>query len=196
MSLQRIIFVFVLLCFFDVNDFHVEGTLSSAAKTHRIQSKRLLTSRKAGNNLQAQHAQSDASLSASSTSSLTELKAADSQPIASTSNGVQIDSMSFKEVDLQAPSMVDGIKHIRFIHSIDLSDASRVTQNIDGNINPARDGVFARVRKAMLRYGSAAAIGSAIGVTGVELKKKLLLDNANNVENTTTIDSIEITNPL
>lgn len=33
-----------------------------------------------------------------------------------------------------------------------------ISTNSDGNINPTRDGVFARVRSAMLPYGSAATL--------------------------------------
>lgn len=190
MSLQcSIVVVFVLLCFFVVNNFHVKGTLtSSIAKTRRTQSMRSPTSHKNGNNLQAQ---SGSSLS--STASLTELKATDSQP--STSNARRIDSMNFREIDLQP--------HTNRLHTqVDLHDASAVTHN-SGNINPARDGVYARVRNAMLRYGAAAAIGSAIGATGIELKKMLYPDNNNNNNNITeniteniTLVSNEINNPL
>lgn len=222
-SLQRIniiiiIIISVLLCFFAVNknnEFRVEGTLTStmAKNARRSQSMRLLTtttqSRKTGNMIETKdtHTQSGSpsSSSSSSTTSLTELQATDSQPI-------RIDSgTSFKDVDLKpSSSIADRTRHTSLLHSVDLHEASMPTQSIDGRVNPARDGVFARVRNAILRYGTAAAIGSAIGVTvvsGAELKKQLFPDSNNNkndniTENsintttTTTIDSKEINNPM
>lgn len=152
MSLQRIILVLVLLyCCFSAIDFQVGGTLTgtSMAKTRRTQSMRPLTSHthKPENiGLGKTQTQSGSSISSSaSTAPLTEIKAADSQPIPSTSSlsGRQIDGTSFKEVDLRPLS--ERTRHTSSINSVDLIDPS-ISTHSDGHINPARDGVFARVR--------------------------------------------------
>lgn len=181
---------FVLLCFFSANDFHVEGTLSatSITRTHRIQSRGPLTSYRSGSNLKT-HTRSG---SESSGSSLTEQQtAADSQPIASTSTGKKIDSTDFNEVDLQP--LVEKQKRTSFINSVNLNEASVSTHSINGNINPAIHGVYARVRSAMLRYGSAVAIGSAVGVGGLEVNKKFFPDYNNN-NNITQVNDTQVIN--
>lgn len=207
-TLQYIIFVIILLYFFTVNDSRVEGILGSVGKTSRTQSMRQLTSRRTG--------QSGSSSSSSSTTSLktsdvtAAAAAADLQPmIASTSTGRRIDSMSLREVNIQP--MMERTRHNSLHYSLDLHDASRATHSIDGNINPARDGVFARVRDAMLHYASVAGVGVIVGASGVELKHKLYPDNCtndareninnNNTENTentenTTLEPIDISIPL
>lgn len=68
-------------------------------------------------------------------------------------------------------------KHVRFMGSASLIDPNAGTQS--ENIDPTRDGVFARVRNRMLRYGSGAVIGSAIGAGGLAAKQ-LLFQNNNN----------------
>lgn len=201
MSPQRIILVFVLLHYFSPIDFQVGGALSitSIAKARRTQSMRPLTYRRSGNNLNTQ------SGSESSGSSITELRtAADSQPIASTSARKEIDSTSFKEVDLHP--LVEKAKRTSFINSVDLNEASLSTHS-NGNINPGRDGVFSRVRNAMLRYGAAVAIGSVVGVGGFEVKEKLFpvhnntnITQVNNIQkyqdSNTTPDPDGIINPM
>lgn len=114
-------------------------------------------------------------------------------------------------MDLQP--FVEKTKRTSSINSVSLNEASTSTHS-DGHINPARDGVFARVRSAMLRYGSAVAIGSTVGVAGYEVNRKLFPDNNNitqvnnnitQVNNTekyqnsaksSSLDSDEISNPL
>lgn len=186
MSLQRIILVLVLLyCCFSVIDFQVGGTLtgSSMLKTRRTQSMRPLTShthKTENTGLGKTQTQSRSSISSSaSTAPLTEIKAADSEPIPSTSSlsGIQIDSTSLKEVDHRQLS--ERTRHTSLIESIDLNDPS-ISTHSDGSINPSRDGVFARVRNTILRYGSAGVIGAAVGVGGFELKKHFFADNNNN----------------
>lgn len=182
MSLKRFILVFVLLCSFSAIDFQVEGALSMA-KTRRTQSMRLLTSHKTENNIKT-HTQSG---SESAGSSLTELRAPNSHPIASTSTGKKFDSTTFEEVDLTP--LVEQARRTGFINSINLNEASSSTHS-NGNINPARDGVFARIRSAMLRHGTAGVIGSAIGVGGFEIKKKLFPGEFNDTHvNNTQVDS-------
>lgn len=180
--LQRTILALVLFYLFSANDFQVGGALS--AKARRAQTTRLLTTR---NNLDVQRAGSTSSLNG----------AADSRSTASTASGGRIDSTSFKEIDLQP---ADRARHSSLLQSIDLGEASMGVNT--ENFDPARDGVFARVRKAMLRYGAAAAIGSAVGVGGLEVKRQLFPDSSNNTEKyqsvveNTTDDSHGIFNPL
>lgn len=192
-TLQRIILVFVLLHFFAPNDFQVGGALSIASitKTRRTQSMRPIIPR--SGNIRNRNTQSG---SESSSSSINELQSAgaDSQPIASSSStGKEIDSTSFKEVELQP--FVEKTKRTSFINSVNLNEASVSTQS-NGNINPARDGVFARVRSAMLRYGSAVAIGSVVGVGGSEVKKKLFPNNNNNMNITQVNNTQEVNNNI
>lgn len=125
--------------------------------------------------------------SPSSKSSLTELKVVDSQPIPSTSTGIKIDSTRFTEVDLQSIPEKTRRTSSSSINSISLHEAS-ITTNSDGNINPNRNGVYARVRNSLLRYGAAGVIGSAAGVVGFEVNKQLSPDNNNN--NNTQINNI------
>lgn len=118
--------------------------------------------------LGATQVQSGSSISSfASTSPLTEIKAADLQPIPSTSSlsGRQIDSTSFKQVDLRPLS--ERTRHTSFIESVDLNGA----------------------------------IGSAVGIGALEVKKKLFPDHnidtqVNIIVNSTAQDSDGINNPL
>lgn len=75
--------------------------------------------------------------------------------------------------------MVEESKHIRFGSSANLIDPMAMTQA--ENLDPARDGVFARMRNAVVRYGPSAAIGSALGA-GALAAKQLLSQNNNTTQ--------------
>lgn len=68
--------------------------------------------------------------------------------------------------------MIEG-KRVRINNAPDLIDPMVMTQSV--HLDPTRDGVLARA----LRYGSAAAIGSAIGVGGGLVAKQFLFQNNN-----------------
>lgn len=90
--------------------------------------------------------------------------------------------------------MIERTENVRFMESVDLGEASQATHT-NGNINPTRDGVFARVRSAVLRYGAAAAVGSAIGVGIAEIAEHVNHVNEKKiiVEVTTTTTNSEET---
>lgn len=87
---------------------------------------------------------------------------------------------SFSEIDLQP--LVDKPRRVTFDTSINVPEASSATYS-DGNINPARDGVFARIRNAMLRNGLSVAIGGAIGAGGIEINRIFFQENNQTIEN-------------
>lgn len=68
-------------------------------------------------------------------------------------------------------------KHVRVSSSINLIDPVAGTQS--EHLDPLRDGVLARMRNRMFRYGSAAAVGSAIGAGGLVVAKQLLYNQNN-----------------
>lgn len=86
---------------------------------------------------------------------------------------------SFSEVDLEP--LVDKTRRVTIDTSINVPEASFATYS-DGNINPARDGVFARIRNAMLRHGLSVAIGGAIGAGGIEISR-IFQNNNQTLEN-------------
>lgn len=134
----------------------------------------------------------NASPSSSSASSAFSLKAAEMKPFASTS--------TFQEVDLQP--MIEQPKHVGFISSISLNDATAGTQSV--HLDPSRDGVYARMRSNALRFGSSAVIGSVIGVGGAVIGQRFIYNNSSEASmvtvNTTPQNSIDggnnIINPI
>lgn len=64
-----------------------------------------------------------------------------------------------------------------------MNEASTSTRRhyYNGEIEPARDGVFARVRKAFVRFGASAAVEAAIGAGGV-VKDQRFIHNKTNVD--------------
>lgn len=198
MSLQRLILTFVFCASIVTINHQVEGMLT--AKIRRTQSLRPRTIQRAENllNVNTQSGSLSSISSFASTSTLSELQAAESQPIASASSRKQIDSARFKNVDLHP--LAEKTKHVSFINSVNLDEASASTYS-DGHIDPSRDGVFARVRNTLLRYGSAAALGTAIGAGGVVIDQHFFHNN--NISETFTTKTTsersvddEITNPL
>lgn len=103
----------------------------------------------------------------SSSSSLTSLSNAnpliDKNPQPSTSfAGEQI---SLKEIKLHE---TDEAPEVRNVLDLNFRDSIPST-----NIDPSRDGVFARLGKATFRYGVAASTGSAATLFGIEIQKYL-----------------------
>lgn len=167
---QHLILIFMFCIFFFTTKLQVEGIFSSV-KTRRTQSMRPLTYHKTENKL---NTRSGSLSSISSASSLSEQKVVDPHPIASTSYQKELESKRLKEVDLHP--LVDETKKVSFNNPIELNEAS-VSTHSDGRINPARDGVFARVRNTFLSFGSAVAIGSAIGALGAVADQRFIHNN-------------------
>lgn len=197
MLVQRsiLVFLYFFIAFYSQAEA-VGGTpsVTNVAKTvRRTQSMRPLMSHKAKSNINVR-TRSDSFSSTSSVASdsaLTEHNKAEAQPIATSSKKHSAD---FSEVDLQ--STVEKSKHVSFGKSINLNEASVAT---DGNINPARDGAFARLQ-SVLRYGTGAAIGTAIGLGGAVINQRLnqnITETAKVATNTTLSEMLDdIINPL
>lgn len=191
MSPQRIVLLFV----FFIIILKVEASFSTSnfVKTRRTQSMRPLVSHKTKSNPNTQ-AQSSSHSSSASDTSLTEIKSTDPQPIPSTSSVKRISSMDLKEVDLRPLS--EQTKHVNFINSVNLNEASAQTHSEGGQINPTRDGVFSRVRSAFLRFGTAAVAGTAIGAGSTVIDQRFIHNvngtqvKSENVSTSTSVDEI------
>lgn len=74
-----------------------------------------------------------------------------------------------------------------------LSNRGRYIESIreSNNGNPQRGGILART---VLRYGVAVAVGSAIGLSGVQLKN--IFSSTTPTTQSNTLDSDEIINPM
>lgn len=116
--------------------------------------------------------------STSSTSSITSLKDTDSKSMASTSG--------FKENEFHP--LAEKSKHVSFTEA-DLREVSAQTHN--DVLDPTRDGVYARMQRILTRYGSAAVVGTAIGVGG-----GLAADHFLNQNNKTQVVSMNTTHNL
>lgn len=178
MSVQRAILVsFCLYLFYNI-DFQVDGTISafSMVKARRSQSMKPSTSYKT--EIESRH-RSD---SISSSDSVAEIKTTNPQPIPSTSAGSRFSETSIHEVDLQ-PLVENGKKvGLARANLPDLHEAAVGTHVAD--INPARDGLYSRVRSAFLQFSSAVVVGSAIGAGGVAIGEHLMHNVS--LSNTTT----------
>lgn len=97
------------------------------------------------------HTQPVSISSSSSAASLTTLEDGRTGPFASTS------------LDIQREPLVEKAKSVRFNPMIDLSEATASTDIDHRNLNPARDGVFSRIRKIMFRNAAPVAVGAAVG---------------------------------
>lgn len=155
----------------------VESTFSSsAAKIRRTQSIREPRTR-----------------SASPAAAASQKVVSESKPKAST---------SAYQPETQLHSLIEKeSKHVNIASSASLIDSMTGTQS--EHLDPTRDGYFARMRNRMLRYGSAVAIGSAIGAGGLAAGElavnHLLYQNNNNTTqpmNTTQILSDETDNDI
>lgn len=143
-------FILILVLQFEIN--HVRSTLP-AAKIRRTQSMRVQRTR-------------PSSSSSSSSSAGSHLVESELKPLASTS--------TFQEIDIK-PIVEEKPRRVRFGSSSSLIDPMAVTQS--EHLDPARDGAFARIRNAMVRYGAAAGIGSVIGAGGFAVKQILFQKN-------------------
>lgn len=63
--------------------------------------------------------------------------------------------------------LVEQTRRVSFATPVDLTEASLPTNHGD-NLNPARDGVFARVQRIIYEAAAPAAVGVAVGVGIVE----------------------------
>lgn len=102
----------------------------------------------------------------------------ESEPIQSTSTGKRSKITEMVEEDLQP--MIGSPKHVSFMQTVDLCEASIATHSY-GNIDPTRDGVFARVRSVVLRFGVAASIGTAVGAGGVVIGRQFIQKNISEI---------------
>lgn len=139
-----------LTCFVILNlltIYPAESALSMA-KTRRTQSMSEYT----------RHTESNPIPSTSQQQSKSSLVNVKSKPAVSSSN------QSLKEIELR-PLIDEETLHVRAASALSLRSASLGTHS-GGHINPARDGVKARIRNILQRYVAPVAIGSAIGGVG------------------------------
>lgn len=66
---------------------------------------------------------------------------------------------------------MDDLQHVRNVLDLNLRESTAATNS--ERINPARDGVFARLRNTVFRYGIAVGVGSALTIGGLEAQKWL-----------------------
>lgn len=88
---------------------------------------------------------------------------------------------SLKEIELR-PLMDEETLHFRAASALSLQEASLGTHS-GGRINPARDGVKARIRKILQRYAAPVAIGSTIGGVGTYVGTNLIKSESKNRTN-------------
>lgn len=210
-------FVIAFFCLVFISNHRVLTKFSTTSVTRvgRIEPIRLFASNKPAS-IPNVHTRSESVSSVSSFSTLasetsfTQPKPIQTDPIPSTSssfNGVEIrpnsqsehrpisESELYTSFDSERQPMIERAKHVRFMESIDLHDASRATHS-NGNINPARDGVFARVRGTVLRFAAAAAVGTAIGATGAVITRNFIQNNNNVNEVTSFMPTTEMSEEL
>lgn len=114
---------------------------------------------------------------ASISSSSSTVNEADVNPLASTSD--------FKEVDVREHQhLIEKTKHVSFATHVDLAEASEGTQS--DHLIPSRDGVFARVRRILLRNAAPVAVGAAIGGVGVGAGISQLFNTTTTTQKSTT----------
>lgn len=204
MSLQCAILVLLALNLCSAYKFPIGGSASVATIARRSQSMRPLTSSRSNPNIIPQ---TGSRSSSSSSASLPEQQ----RSLVSTSRGRIGSITSLENVEIRP--FADRQQHLAGLNAANLAEASRGTFSEGGNIDPNVHGFYARVRNAMRRYGSAAVVGSVIGVGAIEVKNSLFHGNNNvteksvgvatrnnvtqvNITETTTEDSEELANPL
>lgn len=154
----------------------------SMAKARRSQSMRTYTRANVESNLLNRSSRSGSSSSPSGSKAT--LVRPKTNPIASTSNQKATDTelqskssidQNLKEIEIQ-PLVDSDTLHIRAASQLSLREASIGTHS-GGSLNPARDGVRARVQNILQRNGAsvavAAAVGTGIGVGGFYIGKNL-----------------------
>lgn len=182
---------------------------TSIARAGKIEPIRLFASSKPAN-IGNVHTRSESPSSMSSFSTLTsETSFTQSEP---RQNELIRPTTSFNEVELRTTStgehrplsegelrqsiesermpMIERAKHVRFMETVDLHDAT-IGTNSNGNLNPARDGVFARVRSAILLYGGAAVVGTGIGAGIVTIAHHANGKNDKTVETSTIATAVQ-----
>lgn len=178
MCLVKIVFFLFVLVSLTVE---IESMISSSVVSRgRSQSMRPLLQRsRIQTNLNQQPGRSSSSPTLSTTN-----------PLASTSTLIKDRKSSktcatcdLKEVNLRETEALNEASHVRNFFDIDLTEADSGTYN--ANLDPSKDGVFARVRKILQRYGTFVAIGSAIGVGGSVIHQHF--NNSGTHANTTSL---------
>lgn len=122
---------------------------------------------------------SSSSSSASSTAS--HMAESESKPLASTS--------TFHEINIE-PIIEERSRQVRFGSTTSLIDPMAVTQG--EHLDPMRDGAFARIKSAMIRYGAAVGIGTAIGAGGFAVRQ--IFQNNNHAQENFTDSSSNLSN--
>lgn len=116
--------------------------------------------------------------STSVASSSSTIHEAESRPSASASN--------FREIDLQEHQhLVVKPKRVSFAAAVDLTDASVATHRGREQLDPTRDGVFARVHRILFQNVAPVAVGAVVGIGGYEVIKSNI--NRTTLPPTTTI---------
>lgn len=118
--------------------------------------------------------------SASSSSSASSVKASETEPLTSQSTKI-------KEVEL-----VEN-KHVNFNNLVTMTEADAARAMDTTRIDPMRDGVYARVRNALLQHGTSLVLGAGVGGLITEQRMK----NNNRTESSmlhinTTVDADSI----
>lgn len=90
------------------------------------------------------------------------------------------DQISLKEIKLHK---TDEVPEVRNVLDLNLRETNPSMNN--EYINPARDGVFARLGKTAFRYGVAAASGSALTIMGIEIQEYLKKNSTRSLIKTT-----------
>lgn len=173
---------------------------TSVASKGRSQSMRPLVSRnKINTNTQPLRSASSSSSSASSLHSIP--AETDTKTIHAGPSDLAVKKALSKAVSFQPEAVVemDAAHPIRTASRISLQEATIGTHS--EHLNPARDGVYARVRNILQRYGVPIGVGVAVGVgtgvasvgagVGYQIAKNIL---NNNKTSTTTVISTT-TNP-
>lgn len=158
--------VFVLICFIILQTIQVEAVIS-ASKIRRTQS---LSSRAGQQTIPEIPINTKSTSARSSSSSISSsshhLNTAETEPLDTTLRR-QSNSLLASESEQQA--LIERSNHAEIISgaSINLNEAAHVTHG--AHLDPLRDGVLARVRRIIQRYGVGFAVGSAIGAGGYVL---------------------------
>lgn len=167
-----VFFIIILLSLFAEfeNKPMIQSTIARGTQSMRSQSMRpLVRQARVDSNLRPQTARVSSSSSSSSTST-TSQQQIETKPAASTSSRTNTiknkrkgsksctGDCQFRKVNL------DEVQRTRNVLDLNLREASAATNS--EHLDPSRDGVYARVRSNFIRYGTAAAVGTAIGVGG------------------------------
>lgn len=95
------------------------------------------------------------------------------------------------EVNVQHKPMIAAEAQRRINNlDIDLHEASLPTNG--EYLNPARDGVFSRVRSIILRFGAAAVIGGTVGAGGSSIVDHFVDNQITTTSEQATVDDVEV----